>query len=76
MNGDIVIMVTDRSSKMVDHKVFERSKYQSSEKYEQAIARQIGIFERMYGESNYIINQGSASSLSSFFTVYPEFVQK
>ena len=72
MNGNIVIIVTNRRGKIVDSMVFQRSKYDSADNYERAIARKIGSFEQRYSASHYRIHQGSASDVSSFLTVYPE----
>jgi len=76
MNGDIVVIVTNRKGKVVSSKVFQRSKFASNDNYEGAIARQIGIFERIYRGPGYGIHQGNSSTVSSFLTVYPELARK
>jgi len=76
MNGDMVIVVTDRGGKVVDSKVFQHSRYPSNDNYEKAIAKQIGIFERMYEGRGCAIHQGSSSNVASFLTVYPELARK
>ncbi len=76
MNGNIVIIVTNRQGKVVASKVFQRSNYGSADNYEVAIARQIGSFEHKYRTRNYAIHQGSANDVASFLTVYPELVRK
>ncbi len=76
MNGDIVIIVMGRGGKVVDSKVFQHSKYPSDDKFENAIARRIDSFERMYKGRDYVIHQGSSSNVASFLTVYPELARK
>lgn len=76
MNGDMIIIVTGRGGKVVDSKVVQHSRYPSNDNYEKAIAKQLGIFERMYKSRSYVIHQGSSSSVASFLTVYPELARK
>lgn len=76
MNGNIVIVVTNRQGKVVASRVFHRSSYSSPDNYEGAIAKQIGSYEHKYGTPSYAIHQGSASTVTSFLTVYPELTRK
>ena len=76
MNGDIIILVTGRGGKVVDSRVFQRSRYTSYDKYEEAIAKKIGSFERRYKSPSYVIHQGNSGNVASFLTVYPELARK
>ena len=76
MNGDMVIIVTGPRGKVVDSKVFKHSRYPLDDNYEKAITKQIGIFERTYKSPSYVIHQGSASTVTSFLTVYRELARK
>lgn len=75
-NGNYIILVMDKKGRLVDAKVFQRSKYSSIDVYEESIAKHIGCFERKYKDPDYVIHQGSASDVASFFTVYPELASK
>ena len=71
-NGNIVIIVMDRSHRIVASQVLPSSRYRSPENHERAIARAIGHFEHKYPGPDYVIHQGSARNVASFLTVYPE----
>jgi len=71
-SDNIIIVVTDKENRVVASSILHSANYRSLDNYEQAIAKTIGRFERMYPSPGYAIHQGNGRHLSSFLTVYPE----